>query len=300
MWFDDDLAARKSLVRRGNVSRRRPVLVLNAHLRQKRRVWITRGGMFGAFLVAAALAGLGGWLLLHEVRRVFFVGNSEYRLTNIVIKCESSDLKQYVQEQIAPPLGTNLFLVDIADIQAKVGKTANVRSAVVRRRLPDTLEISLSERIPIARLGNPLDRRRYMVVDQDGVVFLARSRALADSLPIVVGYGDGYCNPGARLSGAIEKGLALLDVCRTARAGRLLRIVGIDVRSEYVRAQLAEGAIVSLAWKRDAARQAATDLEDRLDYLCGILWHRKKQGKPVWSVDLTFDNFKEYAPITPM
>ena len=300
MWFDDDLAVRKRLLRRRNVSRRRPVLVLNAHLRQRRRAWVSRGALLAGFLAMVAIAGAAGWLLLREVRRVFFVGNDEYILTNLVIRCESADLRQYVREQMAPPVGTNLFRINIAAIQAKAGKTANVKSAVVRRYLPGTLEIALSERIPIARLGNSLDKRRYMVVDEEGVVFLARSRSLADSLPTLVGYGEGYCNPGVKLSGAVENALTVLDKCRTARAGRLLKIAVIDVRDQYVKAQLADGPVVSLAWKRGSAEQALSDLENRLDYLCGILWHRKKQGKPVWSVDLTFDNYKEYTPITPL
>lgn len=300
MWFDDDLGARKRLLRRGNVSRRRPVLVLNAQLRQRRRAWMSRGALVAAFLAVVALAGVAGWLVLREVNKVFYVGNDEYMLTNVVVRCESPDLRQYVREQMAPPVGTNLFKVNIGAIRAKAGKTANVKSAVVRRHLPGTLEIVISERIPIARLGNPIDRRRYMVIDEEGVVFLARSRSLADRLPTLVGYGEGYCNPGTRLTGAVKNGLIVLDVWRTARAGRLLRIACVDVRDEYVKAQLADGPVVTLAWKQGAAEKAASDLEARLDYLCGILSHRKKQGKPVSSVDLTFDNYREYTPITPL
>lgn len=298
MWFSNETYGKKRFLgRRSNSLKNRPAMVLNARMRQRKRVWAYRVGMIIVLAGGLGLAGSLCWVGMCGASEALYSGNTEYTVTNVLIRCDSADLREYVRQQMKLKEGTNLFLIDIAGLQREISKTPSVKSVSVYRYLPGTLDVRIGERMPVARLAGPGERDRCIVVDDDGVVFVARSRSLANSLPWIMGYGQMKLTPGDKMSGLIAHAVKLIETCRTSRAGGAVKIIGVETGDDMLKARLANGPIVSIAWRdQDGGR----DLEERLEYLSGILSHRHKQGKPVHTVDLTFENYKEYAPITPL
>lgn len=76
----------------------------------------------------------------------------------------------------------NFFTVDLDGVRAAFEKLPWVRSAEVRRRWPDSVELALEEHVPIARWRQPDGESR--LVNSEGEVFAASSEM---SLPTFAG-----------------------------------------------------------------------------------------------------------------
>lgn len=95
-------------------------------------------------------------------------------------------------------VGQNLFRIDMADVQKRVSVDPWVAEVTIRRKLPHTLWIYVSEREPVAIMIGNVDH----YVDAKGVAFPAGDLALED-LPLMTGFAD--ATPGD-----IQNGIALL------------------------------------------------------------------------------------------
>lgn len=111
----------------------------------------------------------GGWLAVRSVR---FEGLDR--------------LDEQTLRERMPNIEKNILRVDLDDIRAELEKATWVRSAVVRRRLPDEIVVVIEERAPaaLARIGRDLQ-----LVDRDGVVLGLQDPGfpLPDDAPIVLG-----------------------------------------------------------------------------------------------------------------
>jgi len=85
---------------------------------------------------------------------------------------------------VAP--GSAIFALDLEAARRRLESLGWVRSAVVRRRLPDTLEVSIVERVPFVRWQH---KRATRLVDRDGTVIGRAAGGGFDRLPLVVGSG---------------------------------------------------------------------------------------------------------------
>ena len=280
---------------------KRHLLTVNARLRNRGSLWqrlLRNVLVFVLILVAsAALARLG----LRQIEWLIFSGNDDYRLTNRVVRCDNPDLREYVEAQLPRPGKANLFEMDLDDVRGQIVRVPSVREATLWRRLPGTLEVTVAERIPMARLGERFEEERGLVVDEDGVVFAARSRSRALVLPSITGYGETRPSPGARMAGRVPDALMVLRVCAQSQIGQTLHVSAVNVCRDRVEARLVDGPVVSLAWNVDSADPAAqrADVERRLKVLRGILWKAANAGVSLQTVDLTHDRFEEYCPTTP-
>ncbi|WP_245158977.1 FtsQ-type POTRA domain-containing protein [Blastococcus sp. TF02A_35] len=73
-----------------------------------------------------------------------------------------------VREAAQVPDGEPLLRVDVAAVERRVGKLPQIRSVQAARGWPDRIVITVSERIPVAVVG---ERGRRSLVDADGVLF---------------------------------------------------------------------------------------------------------------------------------
>ncbi|NOY87257.1 MAG: FtsQ-type POTRA domain-containing protein [Deltaproteobacteria bacterium] len=150
--------------------------------------WVLRGVIAGLTMVSLIYGGwLGGNALIDlpalSVKRIVVTGSRDVGRGKII-------MTSGVQE------GTPLLRVDLADVLKRVEKLPQVRSAVVVRQLPDTLEINIQERHPVAVIMG----RGYPVVDMDGVV-LRKSGRYPGGMPLITGL-SGDWNPGDRAADA--------------------------------------------------------------------------------------------------
>lgn len=123
---------------------------------------------------AGALGRLTRWLFLLFVLILIGTGlawiyNSNYfpvKKVSIEGKLTHADSKQ-LQTIAQKYMSGNIFRADVNGAQEAFQKMPWIDSALVRRRLPDTVEIQLTERIPVARW------KHSGLVDTKGNIFQA-------------------------------------------------------------------------------------------------------------------------------
>ena len=188
---------------RASVSRRRPLFVVNTRLKDKKAGW---GPQLGKVLLVLLVIGLGLFLAtlgLRGIKKSMFTENRAYSMTNLVVVCKENPALAYrVFNEESGLKGTNLFCIAIESLQVRLARTPWIKTVTVNRQLPHTLEIRISERRPVARLGHPRDDAQHFVVDDEGVVF-PRVR----NLPMITGYAVTRIIPGERIRKEIKDAL---------------------------------------------------------------------------------------------
>ncbi len=154
----------------------------------------SRKAVWGVFKVLVVLAMLGA-AGVYGTRYVqnHFLTSPEFALRHLELKTNGF-LNESEVAQIAKidPSGT-IFSFDIDQAEARLIARPEVVTAVVERRLPDTVKITLTERVPVAwiacpKLGmagrNPLSG---ILMDADGVIFTCQGALwdVARNLPVI-------------------------------------------------------------------------------------------------------------------
>ena len=156
------------------------------------------GGMIRIGLVLAILVSvcfLGRWGF-----QKFFVENDEFVINNIpltIMETERTplflDFKR-IEEFTGLQLSTSIFAVDTDELEEKLIDLPEITDAKVVRRMPGTLKISVTERMPVAWIECEVlgiegrNLRKGRLVDEEGVVFPCASNALwrfSKHLPVV-------------------------------------------------------------------------------------------------------------------
>lgn len=177
---------------------------------------------------ALLLYGLGGWLLsqpvfaLHKVDVMMPVTH----VTETQVKLVS---ERYVRG--------NFFTVDLERVRAAFEKLPWVREARVTRRWPDTLVVSFSEHVPLARWND------VGLVNQQGEVFAA---ALDEDLP----HFSGPENSETEVTQAYRQYQQFL-----ATLGRTISELQLSPRRAW-RLRLDDGTQITLGREEAAARLA--------------------------------------------
>jgi len=131
---------------------------------------------------AAALGALALALLAYAGGRVL-VESPAFLLKTIVVggdldRIERRDIVNALQGRVS---GT-FFTVDLESVRAVFEGIPWVRSAELRRRWPDALEVHIEEQVPLARWGQ--QRKDTQLVNAHGELFRGQSDA---ALPVLAG-----------------------------------------------------------------------------------------------------------------
>jgi cell division protein FtsQ len=118
-----------------------------------------------------------------------------------------------VRELLGPAVGRNILSLDLVELQKRLEGSPWVADAIVRRTLPDTLQVEIRERVPLALA----EMGRLFLMDSEGTLIdIYGPRTAGFDLPIVRGLEG--TDAGARRG-------------RAERAGALLKDLG-DLESE--------------------------------------------------------------------
>ncbi len=284
MWWRNN-KSRSAWPGRGNRRTRRsqePVLMVKLRMAGQKKE--TRQRMMSVFLLTLVLVGLV-WLGLmgtQSLGRLLFTDNQTYLIQHLDFSSDgrlnSGHLREYaggIKE------GMNLFCVDLQMIKKNLESVPLIKSAEVRRRLPDTLEVRVQERQALAQLGSGLGGLP-LSVDREGYVLGPSSRT--PQLPAIKGFVMAGLKPGSFVGDApaVADALKLLDLCDTTRLGDVIKVETVQVQhEEYMEMDLAGGETVRLA---------RHDLPTRLDKIASILAESEQKNRPVASIDATGDN----------
>lgn len=148
-------------------------------------------GVFKLILILALLA-VGGWYSYSYVQN-HFLTSSEFALRHLELKTNGYLNENEVAEiaQINPS-GT-VFSFDIDKAEARLLERPEIVSAAIERRLPDTVKVTIEERVPVAwvacpELGmagrNPLSG---VLMDAEGTIFKCQGALweVARNLPVI-------------------------------------------------------------------------------------------------------------------
>ena len=118
-----------------------------------------------------------------------FDGNKNFLLQHVVVrsggywKGKTDKISEILKIE---PGSTNLFALDLAELRHKLESQPSISRAEVRRILPDTLYINITERIPTAFLYR---HDSGLVTDQTGTLMSADSCVNLDkSMPVITGF----------------------------------------------------------------------------------------------------------------
>jgi len=232
--------------------------------------------MFPFLLAGFVLLGMLIW-------NQWFVRSEQWMIRHVKVEGGKFITPELVAEWTGITEGLPLLGMSIRKTRELLLQRANNLSGVeIRRVFPDTVEIYLTERIPLARLAES----RHLVVDREGIVFAQRADAM--ELSLLWGGAQSPVRPGHRVARHALPALDLLEVCRYGlRDGLDIRSVNVE-RPDYLLLKLGDGKEVKFAWESMEERTEASRmrLNRQLGYLAKAIRTRQSDGKMV--VDATF------------
>lgn len=232
--------------------------------------WRTIGRLAMAALVA--LAAYRGAVLV--------LGTSVFRVDHVVVRGHERLSTGEVLALVAGLRGQSLIGVDLAAYRTRLLDSPWVADAALRRLLPSTVEVLISERAPIGlgRIGSRLYLidERGTLIDEYGPQYAAFDLPIVDGLAVEAAGGPTVDRPRAALAARLLAALA-------DRPDLGARISQVDVADPHDAVVLLEGetALVHLGEARFAERlQSYVELAPAL----------RERVPEIDYVDLRFDD----------
>jgi len=153
------------------------------------RSGILKGMKFVVILAMLALIGFGGYKGIQHL----FLGNEKYRLQEIDLQTNGHLTHARVVDVAHIDLNGNIFTIDTHHVRDSLQALPEVTRCKVERRLPGTLKIHITERVPVVwikcpPLGFPGRSNNGVLADEKGVTFPCEGTLWDSSrdLPVVV------------------------------------------------------------------------------------------------------------------
>ncbi|MFA6715875.1 MAG: FtsQ-type POTRA domain-containing protein [Victivallales bacterium] len=226
-------------------------------------------------LAAVALLGLAGW----GTFRVLFTDNEHLVLRRMELEGMNSNRTMAMAKYLGLNLNEdNLFSIDLARLKRKVEKISYIKSAGVYRVLPDTIRITVTQRVPIAYL---FEYDSKWVMDEDAIV-LDRNYCMDLKYPLPV-IRDFPCK-------TIKAGEKLPEMEAAVELIKLIRYEFLNFKISSISLKDPEKiTFLMIAGNRPyKVIVLQNKLKDSLQKLTSAL--RRKQGKRQPTIDLTFGN----------
>jgi hypothetical protein len=186
-------------------------------VRRVRRGWAGRAVLF-LRIGGAVLLGIAAlWAGYEKV-----MASDRLKVTRVDVHGSHFLSEGEVREVLGPAVGENILTVDIRALKARLRSSPWVADATVRRTLPSTLQVDISERVPLALAEAD---GLYLMDGEGTLIELFGPRTASFDLPIV-----------RSLSGVEGETRRI----RAQRAGALLADVG-DLASEISEVLFGEG-----------------------------------------------------------
>jgi cell division septal protein FtsQ len=143
--------------------------------RSEKRRRTRRATLIIAGVVLVVLATLPLWSNLGArlCAGQFISWSSRFRVAQTEVQGNQLLSSGLILELAQVPNGASLFGISVAAVKARIEKHPWVRTAIVRRRLPDTVEIRIIEREPVAALRT--DRLLMLTADSVALAPLAEN-----------------------------------------------------------------------------------------------------------------------------
>ncbi len=191
----------------------------------------------------------------------------------------------WVLDRIDLPAGQPLMDVDIHALKEDLERHRQIRRAVVSRRLPDRLVITLEERIPMLRMAarDSEGRRLNLLVAEDGTIYqgVGYNRAFLGSLPYISGVQVRREGGGFRRLEGMEPVADLLALARS-EAPNLYASWEVVSCADLPLIKIRSDEITEIVFRNE-------DFVEQIKRLQALLLHKQREmsGMPYGRVDLS-------------
>lgn len=238
-------------------------------------------------LVLAMIIAVGTGLhfgIAFVLDRVLY-NNPRYALHNIEIEPRDRFSARNIRQAAGLEPGQNLWALNLRQIARDLEKLPNVSSARVERRFPDTVSISITERVPAVRIDGvniDLGTRETFYLDRDCVVLKPRADEPPPILPQIVNLTDAELEPGMKLDRPVlSKALEILDGIDHSELRTTIDISKIDLGNPLsITMETRQGMIIT--FRLDY-------IDQQLQRLLQIVNYPDFQMRQIHTVDLTPD-----------
>jgi cell division septal protein FtsQ len=171
----------------------------------------------------------------------FFFDNPDYRLSTIAIRTDGTLQRDQILKSGGLQEGLNIFSVNLAQIHDRLQQLSQVDEVQVERKMPNEIDITITERKPIAwitsekTVTDPFASDAAFLVDARGV--LMREKKLLPeylALPLITGCSSEALVPGKTVDSFEAKAaLELLRLTTTSFMQTRFQIREVDVSKGY-------------------------------------------------------------------
>lgn len=239
---------------------------------KKRHGRIGAVGRIGLIVLALLFAGLLSWWGWRQFLRL-----SYFEITQVVVEGNLQLTAEEIIASLRLPPHLSLLEVDLMELRQRLTQNPWIREATLRRRLPFTLIVQITERVPEVVL---IPGRAYLL-SADGVILAEASQEETLSLPILKAPNDRRYMIGERvLSSQVARGLTVWREFQAANAvGGVLREIALEEDGSYT---------VRLGPSMPLIRLRAEDMEGQLQRLVQVLAFAQVDLTAYEYVDLRF------------
>ena len=145
-------------------------------------------------VMVAALGGAGLWFVVSgegariadnaKATALALSARAGLRVDNVLLSGRNRLSRASVERAVSIRRGMPIMAFDPQAAKTRLEKLTWIRSAMVERRLPDTIYIAINERRPLALWQF---KRRLALIDEEGVIIIRSKLSPYRDLPLVVG-----------------------------------------------------------------------------------------------------------------
>ena len=171
----------------------------------------------------------------------FFFDNPDYRLSTIAIRTDGTLQRDQILKAGGLQEGLNIFSVNLAQIHDRLQQLSQVDEVQVERKMPNEIDITITERKPIAwitsekTVTDPFASDAAFLVDARGVL-MKEKKLLPEylALPLITGCSSEALVPGKTVDSLEAKAaLELLRLTTTSFMQTRFQIREVDVSKGY-------------------------------------------------------------------
>lgn len=259
-------------------------------------VMLARVLVWGVAAAAVFLLLAAGW---RSLKKVFVTENPHFTLRHItpVVNGQLSDASiRIALVRAGVRTGrTNLYALDLEKLRRDLtGNLVTIADAKFHRKLPDTLVVEVTERVPKAQLGGG-----GLLLDADGWILPARYDEPTRTLPVIFGVRSRIQKPGGRTTDEmLVTALNYLRLSAIRPYGRLWETKAIILQPEKKRLMVILRAKGTFTEGSRLLLPAGDpyDLDSALDRAGEIAFDRNRAGQPTSFIDATY---QRHVPVMP-
>ncbi len=226
------------------------------------------------------LAGVG--MGFNWIGRKLFSENPRFEIQHLDITCEGKLREEQIREYTGLYEGMNLFEKSFDEIREELGKVPMVESVEIERKLPNTLRMTVKERVPVARVEIN-NYRTPRLMDRYGVVLPPRVSPELARLPLIKGV-DEEVRPGEQVTNRdLESVLEIIALCESERyLHSNIQIESLDIKyDDFIDMRLNGGSRVKIP---------PYSLKKKLFKLASVIDFQRAQGARIKEADLMLED----------